>query len=396
VHIVFAVLKIETLIIFAVMEQTIGATDFDLIRPFKDEEVPAAIERLLTEPSFAKALQYVFPDKDPGKVKQVLEGIRSTKEFQEIIISEAVKNIVRASTHGLEVSGLEKLDPSTPWLFISNHRDIVLDSAFLNYLLFLKDFPTTRIAIGSNLLQRPWIEDLVKLNKNFIVHRDVHSRQAYDYSMRLSGYIRTSLLNDNSSVWIAQREGRTKNGADRTQAGLLKMFGLSGSHDLVESYAALNIVPVSISYEYEPNAGMKAWELFRVLKDGTYQKKEGEDLESMKNGIFRNKGRVRFVFGDKLKREDLEAAMTGLSRNEAMKELAALLDRHILGNYVLSPFNYLADDLLSNSSKYFDKYSESDKAAFEKHYNEQLAPFKENDPELKRIFLGIYANPVGN
>ena len=376
------------------MEHTIGATDFDPIRPFYDGEVPAAITRLLKEPSFALALQYIFPGKDPLKVKEVLLNIRSTKEFQEVIISEAVGNIVKASTKGLEESGLEILDPLKSYLFISNHRDIVLDSAFLNYLLFLKNFPTTRIAIGSNLLQRPWIEDLVKLNKNFIVHRDVHSRQAYDYSMRLSGYIRSSLLTDNSSVWIAQKEGRTKNGADRTQPGLLKMFGLTGDHDLVESYAALNIVPVSISYEYEPNAGMKAWELFRVLKDGIYRKKEGEDLESMKNGIFKNKGRVRFVFGELLKKDDLETAMKGLPRNEAMKQLAALLDEQILSNYILFPFNYLAHDSLSNSGRYSDKYSEAYKEAFGKHLNEQLAPFNENDPELKRMFLEIYANPA--
>ncbi len=376
------------------MESIIGATDFDPIRPYYDEEVPGAIGRLLQEPAFTAALQFIFPGKDTAQLTQLLSNIRSVAEFQQNVIAGAISNIAASSTDGIELSGLENIDSGTAYLFISNHRDIVLDSAFLNYLLHKNGFPTTRIAIGSNLLQRPWIETLVKLNKNFIVHRDVHSRQAYDYSIRLSGYIRHSLLQDKTSVWIAQKEGRTKNGADRTQPGLLKMFGLTGSHDLVENYTALNIVPVSISYELEPNAGMKAMELFITARDGNYSKAEGEDLRSMQTGIAANKGRVRFVIGAQPTKSELEGAMSGHSRNEAMKQLATLLDRSIIGNYKLFPFNFLAYDLLENTTEFKDEYSEDDKLKFEKHLHEQLSAFNEPDPELEKIFLGIYANPV--
>ncbi|HOY50011.1 MAG TPA: 1-acyl-sn-glycerol-3-phosphate acyltransferase [Flavobacteriales bacterium] len=366
---------------------------FDPIRPFYDHEVSEAIDRLLQQASFHTALRYVFPDVSSEDVQLRLRSLKSVDEFQSKIISNAVAAIIRSSTSGVRSSGLDKLDPKKAYLFISNHRDIVLDSALLNYLLHMDEFPTTRIAIGSNLLQKSWIEDLVKLNKNFIVHRNVQARQAYDYSLRLSRYIRHSITKENSSVWIAQREGRSKDGYDQTQAGLLKMFGMS-TDDGPAGYQELNIVPVSISYELEPCAGMKAFEKYTKAQTGSYEKGEGEDLKSMQMGIARPKGRVQFSFGEPLSKEEIQLAFETGNRNEAMKKMAERIDSHIVSNYRLYPYNYIAYDLLHESKEFVSNYSDKDKLAFESYLNEELLPLKGDAELLKKHLLNIYANPL--
>lgn len=366
---------------------------FDPIRPFYDHEVQTAIGRLLSEPSFHTALRYVFPDLSGDDVKERLMSLHSVDEFQANIISNAVAAIIRSTTSGVRVAGLENLDPSKAYLFISNHRDIVLDSAFLNYLLHVQEFPTTRIAIGSNLLQKSWIEDLVKLNKNFIVHRNVHARQAYEYSLRLSKYIRYSITNDNASVWIAQREGRSKEGNDVTQAGLIKMFSMSAD-DSAQGYKELNIVPVSISYEMEPCAGMKTMEKYITAQIGKYEKAEGEDLKSMQMGIARPKGRVQFTFGSVLSPEQIDAAFATGNRNEGVKLVAELIDQQIIANYRLFPYNYIAHDLLNASSQFSSNYSEKDVQAFESYIQTELQPLKGETELLRKQLLKMYANPV--
>jgi hypothetical protein len=375
------------------MEDQSILNQFDSIRPFYNSEVQDAIQRLLLEPSFHAALMYVFPEVSPEMVAEKLRGIHSVEAFQEEIVSHAVSTIIRSSTSGVRTKGLDELNKDQPYLFISNHRDIVLDSAFLNYLLFSDGFPTTRIAIGSNLLQKPWIEDLVKLNKNFIVQRDVQPREAYQISLILSNYIRHSIVQDHSSVWIAQKEGRSKNGIDRTQVGLLKMLGMSGEQD-ASGFEALSILPVSISYEFEPCAGMKAWEKYNFELNGVYTKQPGEDLASMKSGIAYPKGRVQFSFGRNLSRAEINSACEGNSRNDAMKQIAYLIDAQIIANYRLYPFNYLAFDLETNTSTYATYYTEKDRVAFEQHKIQQLTPLKAPIEELSRHFLAIYSNPI--
>jgi 1-acyl-sn-glycerol-3-phosphate acyltransferase len=370
------------------------STNFEEIRPYHDNEVPGAIERLLNEPSFHTAMRYVFPDKSPEELIAKLKRIRSVDEFQSDIIAHAVRNIQLSTTRGVRHEGLDKLSKSVPYLFISNHRDIVLDSAFLNYLLHTEGFPTTRIAIGNNLLQKGWITDLVKLNKNFIVHRDTPARQAYDFSMRLSNYIRHSITADHTSIWIAQKEGRAKNGLDKTHAGLLKMFGMSGTGIPADDFAQLNIVPISISYELEPCAGMKAFEMYSRSENGTYEKAPGEDLLSMKNGIAQKKGRVVYSFGRPFISSDFESIFVENNRNDALKKIASSIDFEIYKNYHLFPFHYLAFDLLNNSNRFSSVYSEGDKHAFDLHLEEQLAPCKASRKQLFSYFLEIYANPL--
>lgn len=367
---------------------------FDEIRPFSDEEVPAAIERLLTEPSFHNAIRYVFPDKRPDEIVYKLKQIQTIDDFQASIIAAAVRNIQISTTRGIRHEGLDQLNKNGAYLFISNHRDIVLDSAFLNYLLHSEGFPTTRIAIGNNLLQKEWISDLVRLNKNFIVHRDIPSRQAYDYSLRLSKYIRHSIEIDHASIWIAQKEGRTKDGVDRTHSGLLKMFGMSWEEPLEEAFSKLNIVPVSISYELEPCAGMKAFEMYIRSVKGSYEKEPGEDLQSMRNGIAHKKGRVVYSFGKQLNKDLFKLLFEGINKNEGFKKMALKIDDEIHSNYHLFPFHYLAHDKINNSNRFSAEYSEDDLKLFEIHIEEQLAPCKASREELMPFILQIYSNPV--
>ncbi len=379
------------------MESAIDEFSFDAIRPFYDEEVAPAMQRLLQEKSFHTAINYIFPEVEEAEMLAKLRGITSVSQFQREVIAPAVYSIVAATTKGLSIGGLEHLNREKAYLLISNHRDIVLDSAFLNVKLFSNDFPTTRIAIGSNLLQRPWIEDLVRMNKNFIVHRDVHSRQAYNYSMRLSGYIRHSILNDNTSVWIAQKEGRTKDGNDRTQAGLIKMFGMnSETADLVQSYYKLNIAPVSLSYEIEPCGGMKAREKFITSKTGKYVKAEGEDLLSMQNGISRPKGKVHFEFSAPLEKAEISKAFSSGKKNESVKALAELIDQIIIKNYRLYPFNFIAFDMINGNNQFNSFYSDELKNQFSRICNNELSEYGEESDLILPYFLQIYANPVKN
>lgn len=379
------------------MEEGNPTSDFDAIRPFYDSEVPAAIERLRLQPSFHNALKFVFPDTPVEKLEQAISGISTIDDFQNIIASAAVKKIIEISTHGVSIGGLDKLNADKAFLFISNHRDIVLDSAFLNYELFLNNFPTTRIAIGSNLLQRPWIEDLVKLNKNFIVHREVHSRLAYEYSMRLSGFITHSILDENSSVWIAQKEGRSKNGNDKTHAGLVKMFGMSArGEDIAAFYNSLNIAPVAISYEIEPCGGLKAREMYIREVHGNYQKEEGEDLRSMQIGITSDKGKVHFQFSPPLEKNEIASCFDGYSKNDSIKNLAFKIDEIILGSYHLFPNNYIAYYLKTGDNQFNNLFTTDQLNLFNDLMDFETAGFEFSLEELKPYFVDIYANPVIN
>jgi len=364
---------------------------FDDIRPFNDAEVQQAMGRLMQQPEFDWALTMLFPEMDAEEWQPLLQSIKTVHDFQSKIIAAVVRKIAEDTTAGLSISGLEHLDKSKPYLFISNHRDIVLDSAFLNYLLFTSSFDTTRIAIGNNLLKRPWIEDLVKLNKNFIVQRNIPARQAYEYSLRLSQFIRHSFETDLSSVWIAQREGRTKDGIDKTQSGLLKMLVMAWYDNPEVAFKHMPIVPVSISYEREPCAGLKARELYLKDKNGTYEKAPDEDLQSMQAGIMQQKGKVHFTCGKPLDAALIQACFSDVTRNEGYRLLAEKLDVFIQGNYRLGAFNYLAFDLFGESIQHAANYNDADKSAFERHFKEQCRFSDVAVEELRPWFLKLYA-----
>ncbi len=317
---------------------------FDSIRPYDDAEVPAVLARLLSDKAFLDILTHFRFPRLAGAFGWLLKPLiahRLRKEFASVNSVAALQDKVEVyvdrtiehATDGVTYTGVEQLKSGSAYLFLANHRDIVMDPAFVNYAVYHAGLPTPRIAIGDNLLQKPFVSDLMRLNKSFIVHRSITGRReklaAYQL---LSAYINHSIRNDCQSIWIAQAEGRAKDGDDRTDSAILKMFHMSRKNEpFAEVIQSLNLTPVSISYEYDPCDQAKARELFIRATTGTYSKAPGEDYTSIANGITGYKGRVHVNFG---------APVTELF--EDSKLLAAEMDRHILGGYRLFPAHYLA------------------------------------------------------
>ena len=365
---------------------------FDDIRPFTDAEIPAAMQRIVSDKYFVLVCQFLFPETPVQEIAALLGSCRTVEDFQKRFMYKAIYSVVNKTTAGLSVSGMERLDPSKRYLFVSNHRDIMLDAAFLQVLLFDAGLKTTEITFGANLMQGQMVLDVGKSNKMFRIERPTTVSSARDFlkkSQYVSEYIRYAICEKGESVWIAQRNGRTKDGLDATDQGIIKMFGLSGGEDHVEALAQLNIVPLSISYEWEPCDELKALELYAKASGQPYIKKPGEDFNSILSGIVQPKGRVHLSVCEPIAREELEALRelpTGLFN----REVAALLDRRILGAYRLYPNNYIAADLLSGKREH--SYSDQERDAFVAHIEEIIA--KDYPQELRSILLHIYANPV--
>lgn len=376
----------------------ITESDFDDIRPYNDSEVVEVINRLLQEEAFIKFAQQLFPGFTKEMIEKALSEVKTIKEFQGNFIIRLAQHIIDNTTKGITIDGLENLDPNESYLFISDHRDIILDSALLNVMMHHHGFETTEIAIGSNLLIQPWIADLVKLNKSFVVNRNVTVRQMLESSKQLSNYINFALNTKKSSIWIAQREGRTKDGDDRTQQSLLKMLQMSGGKEFCSHFKNLRIVPVAISYEYEPCDAMKTLEVHLKETESGYQKTAKDDLRSMIRGMINEKGRVHFNIGKPISHmldtiEDMDES------KDKFKALADLIDYRIHKNYKLWPDNYIAYDIVNNSKEFLDKYTIEEKELFLKHMEKKIATIEdraENMERLHQIFFEIYANPVKN
>ncbi len=318
--------------------------EFDSIRPYNNQEVPTVIARLLNDPTFLGTLtRFRFPRLAgpfgwllkpliAHRLRQQVAGIETVEALQDKIEFYVDRTIERA-TDGVTYSGLEQLIPGTAYLFIANHRDIVMDPAFVNYAVYHAGLPTPRIAIGDNLLQRPFVSDLMRLNKSFIVHRNLAGRREKLAAFQLlSAYINHSIRVDGQSIWIAQAEGRAKDGDDRTDSAILKMFHMSRKDEpFAEVLRSLKPIPVSISYEYDPCDQAKARELTIRATTGSYEKAPGEDDASIALGITGYKGRVHIHFG-----------APQLDGFEDSKQLATLLDQQILTGYRLFPVHYLA------------------------------------------------------
>lgn len=370
--------------------------EFEDIRPYFDDEVEDALQRLIVDPSFLRFVQQVVPDLDQERVTQLLGDVTTIRDFQEKLMYPLAHGVAQNTTGGITSSGTEKLEAGRGYLFISNHRDIILDSAFLNLLLFQNGMDTCEVAIGSNLLIQPWIKDLVRLNKNFIVHRNVPAKQLYEYSLKISNYIRRSIIDRHVSVWIAQREGRTKDGDDRTQPGLLKMFAISGkSSDMVENFKALNITPLAISYEYEPCDYLKAREIYIKQQTGHYKKTVQDDLKSMLQGIESYKGRVHFAVGAPLAGL-LEEVELPTNKNDLIKRIAQSIDQEIYEQYHLWPTNYIAYDMLYGGEDHAEMYTSEEKAKFQHHVDKLSEAAEEPTVAIREIILKIYAAPVEN
>ena len=366
-------------------------TRFDDIRPYWDEEIPAAMQRIVSDPYFPPVAQYVYPDRTVAEVKDIMLNCRNIYEFQTTVMKQVNEQVIERTTDGLTYGGIERLDPSKRYLFVSNHRDIVLDSCLLMYILHTNGHKIGEITFGSNLMKGQMVIDIGKSNKMFKVERGGNPRELYITSVHLSEYIRYAITEKHESVWIAQRNGRTKDGIDRTDQGLIKMFGLSGGKDRVQALAELNIVPVSVSYEWESCDILKALELYASRDGKPYVKKPGEDLNSILTGIMQDKGRVHFQICDPIRREELEA-LSDVPNVQFHREVAQIIDKRICGDYHLFPNAYIAHDLRYGNSKYADHYTQEQYDAFVAHMAE-LDKYS-TDPALGDIFLGIYSNPI--
>jgi len=370
--------------------------NFDDIRPFNDSEVNEHLQLLLQDVNFQHILQYIFRDQEKiEQVKMMLSHVRSVKDLQLKFVYQLVDDLIlKRSTDGLTSSGLENLDKNTSYLFISNHRDIILDSAIMNYLIVLKGMNTTEIAIGNNLLIEKWIEYAVKLNRAFVVRRNLPVRELLMASKKLSEYIRRNITVENSSVWIAQREGRTKDGNDKTQQALLKMLNLSNIKEFAEGFRDLKIVPLSISYEIEPCGISKVAELYKKQTEG-FEKTQEDDLRSMGEGLVRPKGRVHFGFGQPITSQtQLFSSDEPISGQ--IEKLAAYIDQQIYSNFQLWPNNYIAEDILNNTSLNTEHYTVEQFNQFSLMIEEAIGLISGDPKIIRDMFLKMYINPVVN
>jgi 1-acyl-sn-glycerol-3-phosphate acyltransferase len=374
----------------------IDGYNFDDIRSYDDAEVNQILRSLVRDDSFQHIMQFAFPDQHGiNKAKETLENIHTVRDLQFDFMFPLVQElIVNRTTDGQTYSGLENLDKTTSYLFISNHRDIVLDPVLMNYLMVVEGMNPTEIAIGSNLLIRNWIEQTMKLNRSFVVQRNLPVREMLQASKKLSAYIRHNITGKNTSVWIAQREGRTKDGNDKTQLALLKMLKLSSTGDFSSGFKELKIVPLSISYELEPCGLSKVAELYKRQYDG-YEKTQEDDLKSMEEGLLRSNGRVHFGFGTPIDSEVDFSATKGAS-NAQVEELARQLDRQIYANYKLWPNNYIAFDLLNQTDSNKSQYSPLQKEQFLVMLNDTLNKVSGDSQVIRNMFLHMYANPLLN
>ncbi|HAH23275.1 MAG TPA: glycerol acyltransferase [Prolixibacteraceae bacterium] len=370
--------------------------NFDDIRPFNDSEVDTHIQLLLEDAYFQHILEFIYkaPDKIE-KAKLALSQIHNIKDLQYNFVYQLIEDLIlKPSIDGLTSSGLDKLDKNKSYLFISNHRDIILDSALLNYLIVLEGMNTTEIAIGNNLLIGKWIEYTVKLNRAFVVRRNLPSRELLMASKKLSEYIRRDIARNNTSVWIAQREGRTKDGNDKTQIALLKMLNLSNINEFDEGFKELQIVPLSISYEIEPCGISKVEELYKRQTEG-YEKTQEDDLRSMGHGLVNPKGNVHFAFGEPLNGQ-IDGFAKATTVSDQIEKLAEYIDQQIYLNFKLWPNNYIAEDLMNNSAANSSHYTKEQYDKFCILLEKALSEIPGDEKMIRSMFLQLYVNPLLN
>ncbi len=368
--------------------------DFDDIRPYRDNEIPDAMQRISDSPVLPLLASYVCPELSLDYVKEMIRGFRTVRDFQYGIMHKVNDQIINNSISKFTFEGAEKLQKHTPYLFVSNHRDIMLDASLLQNALVDSGLDTTHITFGANLMMNPLVVDIGKSNKMFRVERPGGGiKDFYKSSLHLSNYIRYVIREESESVWIAQRNGRTKDGNDQTDQGIIKMFCMSKPDNKIEALSELNIVPISVSYEWESCDILKALELY-ASQNVKYIKKPGEDLNSILTGILQPKGRVHFQVCDVITEKDL-VEYNNCTNNEYHKQVAQLIDKRILSAYKLWPNNYIAHDMLYGQRKFVSKYTCDEEEAFKAHLS-KLDQYDSDLDVLKDIFLGIYATPVSN
>jgi len=375
--------------------------EFKDMRPFEPEELPAAYDSLLNDPAFRAVVGMVMPQIPAEALGPMMHGCKTCLEFQYTFIRPLLDGIIKKCTAGL-TEDFTRISPSKEsenYTYISNHRDIVLDSGLLDMILFAqKGLNTVEIAIGDNLLIYPWIKTLVRINRSFIVTRKGGIREMLQSSIRLSSYMHYVIGEKKAPVWIAQREGRSKDSTDHTQESILKMFAMGGEGTPAERLIALNMAPLAISYEYDPCDWLKALE-FQLKRDNPeYKKSQADDLMNMKTGIFGYKGRVHYQVAECM--NDFIAALPAdMPKNDFFAAVATEIDRRIYSNYRLYPGNFVAADLLKGGNTYADRYTEEERATFEQYLTGQLQKIElpgKDEAFLRTKILEMYANPALN
>ncbi len=370
--------------------------NFDDIRPYYDSEIPAAMSRIAVSEAFPLISTWIYPNRNLEEIREMVRGFKKIQDFQFEVMVQVNRQVIERTMTDFSYSGLENIAVDKPYLYVSNHRDIMLDASLLQYILFKLGRDTSEITFGANLMSPGLVTDIGKSNKMFRVERagSGNIRDFYVKSKHLSDYIRHAVVDLQHSVWIAQRNGRTKDGNDKTDQGIIKMFGMSLPEDKIKGLSDLHILPVSISYEWESCDILKAIELYES-RHGKYIKKPGEDLTSILTGITQPKGKVHIAFCKEITEVELRK-YENCTCNEFHKKVAQLLDERIHAAYVLTPNNYIAHDLRYGQTKYVEYYTEEQKQIF-LNYMSQLEKYDTAETDVLRdIFLGIYANPVDN
>lgn len=371
---------------------------YDDIRPFDPEELPAAFERLLSDAQFQQVLGYLYPGVPLEAVKTKMMACKTNLEFQLAFCYGFLKDLMAKASKGFDMN-VEAVDVTKRYTFVSNHRDIVLDSALLDVLLYDAGFNTTcEIAIGDNLLSLPWVKDLVRLNKSFIVQRSLTPREFLMASKKMAEYMHYVVGEKNDNIWIAQREGRAKDSNDRTQPSILKMMAMGGEGSPVDRLRQLHIVPLAISYEYDPCDFLKAAE-FQLRRDVPGWKKTAlDDVNSMRTGIMGYKGEVHYHCAPCID-GFLDNLSPDIPKSKVFDVIAEHIDKEIFKNYRLYPSNYIALDMLEGNEAHAGRYTAEDKAVFEKYLQGQIARIdipNKDEAFLRERMLTMYANPARN
>lgn len=375
--------------------------DFSDICPYDDSVFTDKMKTLVEEPGFLHALSFCVPPDGVEAMKQELLSIDNKHDFQVLVMFPFLQMVAKNTTAGISMGGMRNYNSTLNYTFISNHRDIVLDASFMNLAFLRNGIPTTEVAIGNNLLIYDWITDLVRLNKSFIVKRDTGMREALMAAKKLSAYIHHAILHKHESVWIAQRQGRAKDSSDHTQEALVKMLTLGGEGTFMDRIKEINLMPVAISYEYDPNDYLKAREFLLKRRNPDFKKSQRDDLFSMETGLLQYKGKVHFQLTPRINAR-IDEIGEFRDNNEAARYVGRIIDNAIHRSYEIFPINYVAYDLLYGSKRFQAKYTEEERVQFDEYLERQISKIDLPDltadevDYLRRLLITMYANPLIN
>ncbi len=374
---------------------------FNDIAPYDDAEFQHKMAHLVKEPGFLHAVSYAMPKEAIPALMEDLLKITNKYDFQRQIMFPFLEMLAKTTTAGITIGGVKHFNPALNYTFITNHRDIVLDASFLNLAFLRHNIPTTEVAIGDNLLVFDWITDLVRLNKSFIVKRNTGLREGLMAAKKLSAYIHYTIVEKHESIWIAQREGRAKDSSDKTQDSLVKMLALSGEGVFMDRLKEINLMPVAISYEYDPNDYLKAREFLLRRRDPDFKKSQRDDLFSMETGLLQFKGKVHFQLTPRINNR-LDQIGDFPDTNTAARHVGCIIDQAIHRSYEIFPINYVAFDMLYHTSRFARKYTSEEKSGFEEYLENQLDKVDVADVTaderdwMKEKIITMYANPLKN